>query len=191
MSQGKTYTFQRQGLEDTIISVVRGQGKSGYFFSKTCIHPDVIQAKSMAVVSQLPGVPGTHLVDMILIVRVHCHRWHNFALFPSLVFPNAMKIRLNSRSSSQIQILCKMLNPILLSSSERFPSPSIKMYNFPPPFSRSLTLLTPLNSRPTPQCLDINDQPVRFYEFLIFFYNLHWINLLRVKDVVHIQTVSS
>ena len=39
MSQGKTYTFQRQGLENTIISVVRGQGKSGNFFSKICIHP--------------------------------------------------------------------------------------------------------------------------------------------------------
>ena len=34
MSQGKTYTFQRQGLENTIISVDRGQGKSGNFFQK-------------------------------------------------------------------------------------------------------------------------------------------------------------
>ena len=42
MSQGKTYTFQRQGLENTIISVVRGQGKSGNFFSKTCIHPGLL-----------------------------------------------------------------------------------------------------------------------------------------------------
>ena len=34
MSQGKRYTFQRQGLENTIISVIKGQGKSGNFFSK-------------------------------------------------------------------------------------------------------------------------------------------------------------
>ena len=39
MSQGKIYAFQRQGLEDTIISVIRGQGKSGNFFLKLCIHP--------------------------------------------------------------------------------------------------------------------------------------------------------
>ena len=31
MSQGKTYTFRGQGLENTIISVTRGQGKSGNF----------------------------------------------------------------------------------------------------------------------------------------------------------------
>ena len=42
MSQGKRYTFQRQGLENTIISVIRGQGKSGNFFSKACIHPVLI-----------------------------------------------------------------------------------------------------------------------------------------------------
>ena len=41
MSQGKTYTFQRQGLENTIISVIRDQGKSVNFFSKTYIHPGI------------------------------------------------------------------------------------------------------------------------------------------------------
>ena len=41
MSHGKTYTFQRQDLENTVISVIRGQGKSGIFFPKTCIHPVV------------------------------------------------------------------------------------------------------------------------------------------------------
>ena len=45
MSQGKRYTFQRQGLENTIISVSRGQGKSGNFFSKACIHPVFIALK--------------------------------------------------------------------------------------------------------------------------------------------------
>ena len=45
MSQGKTYTFQRKGLENTIISVIRGQRKSGIFFQKPAYfnYKDVVQ----------------------------------------------------------------------------------------------------------------------------------------------------
>ena len=37
--QGKTYTFQRLGLENSIILVTKSQGKSGKISEKSCIHP--------------------------------------------------------------------------------------------------------------------------------------------------------
>ena len=80
MSQGKTYTFQRQGLENTIIWVSRGQGKSGNFFSKSCIH-SVQENDYEVTVSGEQGFPqkgdpisgGDHtpLLTMALEERIH------------------------------------------------------------------------------------------------------------------------
>ena len=57
MSQGKTYTFQRQGLENTIISMIRGQGKSGIFLKN--LHT--------------PTSRGAYIRDFTVLARVQKH----------------------------------------------------------------------------------------------------------------------